>query len=36
MVTAFTIDSGGKITRWREYYDVKEIETQVAAAGLEL
>jgi limonene-1,2-epoxide hydrolase len=36
MATAFSINAAGKITRWHEYYDVKEIEAQVLAAGISI
>jgi limonene-1,2-epoxide hydrolase len=28
----FEIDDGGRIKRWRDYYDMRSIEEQVAAA----
>ncbi len=30
----FELDDDGRITRWRDYYDLKSISDQVAAAGI--
>jgi len=31
--TVIDVDADGLVTRWRDYFDLKEIETQVAAGG---
>ncbi len=32
VASAFTIDEGGRIARWRDYYDLQSITEQTAAA----
>ena len=31
--TVVDVDGDGLVTRWRDYFDLKEIEAQVAAAS---
>jgi limonene-1,2-epoxide hydrolase len=33
-VGVFEVDSDGKITSWRDYFDMKEIEAQLAGRGV--
>jgi limonene-1,2-epoxide hydrolase len=33
VAAVFEVDNDGRITRWREYYDLKSIQDRIAAAG---
>jgi limonene-1,2-epoxide hydrolase len=33
-VGVFEVDSDGKITSWRDYFDMKEIEAQLPGGGV--
>jgi len=33
-VGVFEVDGDGKITSWRDYFDMKEIEAQLAGGGV--
>jgi limonene-1,2-epoxide hydrolase len=36
LVAIFEVDADGKISKWREYFDTKDVERQLTAAAVKV